>query len=248
MPRRPRVARDPRAAGLDRSRRRAPSADAILERLLALHPKAIDLVARPHRARCWRELGNPQDALPPVIHVAGTNGKGSTVRLSARHRSRRPACASTSTPRRIWCASTSASASPGELIAEDALARAARGVEAANGGEPITFFEITTAAAFLAFAAHSGRRLRARGRARRPARRDQRHRAAARRAITPISTRPSGVSSATRWRRSRREGRHHQARRARHHRAAAGRGRAVIDVGPKQSARRSSIGRSATGV
>jgi len=51
--------------------------DVILERLMSLHPKHIDLVLD----RMWRlleRLGNPQDALPPVIHIAGTNGKGST--------------------------------------------------------------------------------------------------------------------------------------------------------------------------
>ena len=52
--------------------------DAILKRLLALHPKIIDLKLD----RMWRileRLGNPQNELPPVLHVAGTNGKGSTV-------------------------------------------------------------------------------------------------------------------------------------------------------------------------
>ena len=52
--------------------------DAILTRLLSLHPKIIDLSLE----RMWRilaRLGNPQERLPPVVHVAGTNGKGSTV-------------------------------------------------------------------------------------------------------------------------------------------------------------------------
>ena len=51
--------------------------DIILERMMALHPKVIDLTLD----RMWRlldALGNPQDRLPPVIHIAGTNGKGST--------------------------------------------------------------------------------------------------------------------------------------------------------------------------
>ena len=53
------------------------TSDALLERMMALHPKVIDLTLD----RVWRlldALGNPQDRLPPVIHVAGTNGKGST--------------------------------------------------------------------------------------------------------------------------------------------------------------------------
>ena len=58
----------------------APTSDAILERMMALHPKIIDLTLD----RVWRlldALGNPQDKLPPVIHVAGTNGKGSVAHL-----------------------------------------------------------------------------------------------------------------------------------------------------------------------
>ena len=56
------------------------TSDVILERMMSLHPKVIDLTLD----RVWRlldALGNPQDRLPPVIHVAGTNGKGSTVAM-----------------------------------------------------------------------------------------------------------------------------------------------------------------------
>ncbi|MHA1113597.1 MAG: bifunctional folylpolyglutamate synthase/dihydrofolate synthase, partial [Alphaproteobacteria bacterium] len=52
--------------------------DAALARLAALHPKSIDL-SLGRIARLLSRLGDPQDALAPVIHVAGTNGKGSTV-------------------------------------------------------------------------------------------------------------------------------------------------------------------------
>ena len=52
--------------------------DAILARLLGLHPKLIDLSLE-RMQRLLAELGDPQDAMPPVIHVAGTNGKGSTL-------------------------------------------------------------------------------------------------------------------------------------------------------------------------
>ena len=58
-----------------------PSSDVILERMMALHPKIIDLTLD----RMWRlleALGNPQNDLPPVIHIAGTNGKGSTQAMS----------------------------------------------------------------------------------------------------------------------------------------------------------------------
>ena len=53
------------------------SSDVILDRMMSLHPKIIDLTLD----RVWRlldRLGNPQDRMPPVIHIAGTNGKGST--------------------------------------------------------------------------------------------------------------------------------------------------------------------------
>ena len=56
----------------------APSSDVILERLLSLHPKKIDLSLGRTQA-LLAKLGDPQKHLPPVIHVAGTNGKGSTV-------------------------------------------------------------------------------------------------------------------------------------------------------------------------
>jgi dihydrofolate synthase/folylpolyglutamate synthase len=96
-------------------------------------------------------------ALPPVIHVAGTNGKGLDLRLSDGRLPKPRARRSMSIPRRIWCALTSVSCWPGEVVddarPEDAFARC----EAANGDAPITFFEITTAAAFLLFAETPGR-------------------------------------------------------------------------------------------
>ncbi|HUC68846.1 MAG TPA: bifunctional folylpolyglutamate synthase/dihydrofolate synthase, partial [Stellaceae bacterium] len=54
------------------------SVHAILQRLLGLHPKLIDLSLDRVR-RLLAALGEPQERLPPVIHVAGTNGKGSTI-------------------------------------------------------------------------------------------------------------------------------------------------------------------------
>ena len=84
--------------------------DAILTRMMALHPKIIDLVLD----RVWRlldALDNPQDRLPPVIHIAGTNGKGSTQAMIAPG-SRPPATGSMPIPRRIWRGSTNASAWP----------------------------------------------------------------------------------------------------------------------------------------
>ena len=66
---------------------------------MALHPKGFDL-SLDRITRLLDELGNPQDRLPPVIHVAGTNGKGSAAAFAARC-SKRRAAAFMSTPRRI---------------------------------------------------------------------------------------------------------------------------------------------------
>ncbi|MFN3277975.1 MAG: bifunctional folylpolyglutamate synthase/dihydrofolate synthase [Paracoccus hibiscisoli] len=126
------------------------TSDAILARLMALHPKVIDLsLDRMHRLLA--ALGHPERAIPPVIHIAGTNGKGSTQAMiragleagGARvHAYTSPHLAQFRERIRLG----------GSLIADDALADLLAQVEAANDGQPITFFEITTAAAFLAFA------------------------------------------------------------------------------------------------
>ncbi|WP_171230384.1 folylpolyglutamate synthase/dihydrofolate synthase family protein [Ruegeria sp. HKCCA4008] len=128
----------------------AKTSDAILDRMMALHPKIIDLTLD----RVWRlleALDNPQLKLPPVIHIAGTNGKGSTqamIRAGLEGAGR----------------SVHAYTSPhlarfherirlvGELISEPELTAVLDECYAANGGENITYFEITTCAALLAFA------------------------------------------------------------------------------------------------
>ena len=125
------------------------SSDVLLERLMGLHPKLIDLsLDRMHRI--LDALGHPERALPPVVHIAGTNGKGSTVATMK--------AALIAAGYRVH-----AYTSPhlvrfherveldGEIIAEPALAALLEECERANGGVPITFFEITTAAAFLGF-------------------------------------------------------------------------------------------------
>ncbi|MDO5621190.1 MAG: folylpolyglutamate synthase/dihydrofolate synthase family protein [Paracoccus sp. (in: a-proteobacteria)] len=126
-----------------------PSTDSIFDRLMHLHPKVIDLsLDRLHRLLAT--LGNPQDHIPPVIHIAGTNGKGSTqamIRAGLEAAGKRVhAYTSPHLARfneRIRLA--------GELISDADLAATLAEVETANAGAPITFFEITTAAAFLAF-------------------------------------------------------------------------------------------------
>lgn len=124
--------------------------DAVLERLLALHPKIIDLSLD----RVWRLLagmGHPERAVPPVIHVAGTNGKGSTLavlRAMVEAAGLRPHVYTS--PHLVRFRERIRLA--GSLITEDALTALLEEAEGINGGEPITFFEITTCAAFLAFA------------------------------------------------------------------------------------------------
>lgn len=123
--------------------------DAILTRLLQLHPKIIDL-SLDRMERILARLGNPERSLPPVIHVAGTNGKGSTVAFS---RAMIEAAGLTAhcytSPHLVRFHERIRLA--GSLIAEEHLSALLEECEVANGGEPITFFEITTAAAFLAF-------------------------------------------------------------------------------------------------
>ena len=129
-----------------------PRSDAILARLLALHPKKIDLVLD-RILRLLAALGNPQKKLPPVIHVAGTNGKGSACAFSRAmleaqglrvHMHTSPHLVRFHERIRI----------AGELISEGELCATLEEVERVNDGAPITFFEITGAAMFLAFSRH----------------------------------------------------------------------------------------------
>jgi dihydrofolate synthase/folylpolyglutamate synthase len=117
--------------------------------MMALHPKVIDLVLD----RVWRllaALDNPQDKLPPVVHVAGTNGKGSTLAMiraglegagHVTHAYTSPHL--TRFHERIRLA--------GDLISEPDLIAVLDECLEANGSDPITYFEITTCAALLAF-------------------------------------------------------------------------------------------------
>lgn len=127
-------------------------ADAILARLTRLHPKVIDL-SLGRIERLLDRLGRPQDALPPVLHVAGTNGKGSvvaTLRAIAEAAGLRVHVYTS--PHLVRFNERIRLA--GKLIEDDALNAVLEEVEAANGDHPITFFEITTAAALLAFSRH----------------------------------------------------------------------------------------------
>jgi dihydrofolate synthase/folylpolyglutamate synthase len=126
--------------------------DAVLARLLQLHPKRIDLVLD-RIQRLLALLGHPERKLPPVIHVAGTNGKGSVCAFLRAmlegsghdvHVYTSPHLVHFHERIRIG----------GNIISEDELNDVLEECELANNGAPITFFEITTAAAFLAFSRH----------------------------------------------------------------------------------------------
>jgi len=132
--------------------RDAVASDEILARLMALHPKVIDL-SLGRIERLLAKLGDPQDRLPPVIHLAGTNGKGSTgafLRAMLEASGRRAHVYSSPHLVRFH----ERIRLSGKLIDEDELSALLEECETVNGGEPITFFEITTAAAFLAFTRH----------------------------------------------------------------------------------------------
>src|SRR5690242_16191473 len=130
--------------------------DAILARLLALHPKRIDLSL----GRMWRildALGHPERSIPPVIHVAGTNGKGSTIAFM---RAILEAAGKTAhvytSPNLVRMNERFRLGAPGggKLVGDAELADTLAECERSNGGAPITVFEIETAAAFLMFARH----------------------------------------------------------------------------------------------
>ena len=125
------------------------NSDTILERLMTLHPKIIDLTLD-RMTRLLDLLGSPEKALPPVIHIAGTNGKGSTqAMIRAGLEASGDICHAYTSPHlarfheRIFLA--------GKTIVEQDLANYLSKCEKVNGKISITYFEITTCAALLAF-------------------------------------------------------------------------------------------------
>ncbi len=125
------------------------ASDKVLARLKKLHPVEIDL-SLDRLYRLLEKLDNPHLKLPPVIHVAGTNGKGSTVATlraiaeAAGHRVH-----VYTSPHLVRFAERIRVA--GQIIDEDDFTKILEECERVNAGDDITFFEVTTAAAFLAF-------------------------------------------------------------------------------------------------
>jgi len=132
------------------------SADREIEHLMTLHPKGFDLSL--HRVtRLLERLGNPQDRLPPVIHIAGTNGKGSCAAFARAlleaaghlvHVHTSPHLVNWHERYRL------AAEGGGTLVEDDIFAEAIARVAEANGGQKITVFEILTAVTFILFSEH----------------------------------------------------------------------------------------------
>jgi dihydrofolate synthase / folylpolyglutamate synthase len=123
--------------------------DVILKRLLALHPKVIDL-SLDRMQDILAKMDHPEEKLPPVIHVAGTNGKGSLIAyLRAMLEAAGYRVHVYTSPHLVKFAERIVLA--GEIIPEAELSDLLLECETINGPDPITYFEVTTAAAFLAF-------------------------------------------------------------------------------------------------
>src|SRR6185437_4702633 len=132
------------------------SPESIVARLTALHPKRIDL-SLDRVQRLLAALDHPERKMPPVIHVAGTNGKGSTIALMRAileaagkrvHVYTSPHLVRFNERYRLGAAGE------GKLVSDDELSAVLEECERANAGAPITVFEITTAVGMLLFARH----------------------------------------------------------------------------------------------
>ncbi|TIP84222.1 MAG: bifunctional folylpolyglutamate synthase/dihydrofolate synthase [Mesorhizobium sp.] len=132
------------------------AADREIESLMSLHPKGFDL-SLDRISRLLERLGNPQDHLPPVIHIAGTNGKGSCAAFSRAlleaagyrvHVHTSPHLVNWHERYRL------AADGGGRLVEDKVFAEAIARVAKANEGQKITVFEILTAVTFLLFSEH----------------------------------------------------------------------------------------------
>jgi dihydrofolate synthase / folylpolyglutamate synthase len=135
---------------------RSDAVGAVHARLLALHPKRIDL-SLGRIERLLAALGEPQRRLPPAIHVAGTNGKGSTIafmRAILEAAGQRVHVYTSPNLVRLNERFRIAGGDGGRLVGDDELTDVLCRCEAKNAGAPITVFEMETAAAFVLFAQH----------------------------------------------------------------------------------------------
>jgi dihydrofolate synthase/folylpolyglutamate synthase len=134
----------------------SPSLGDLIARLTALHPLRIDLGLERMQLLLQR-LDHPERKLPPVIHVAGTNGKGSTIaylRAILEAANLRVHVYTSPYLVRINECFRLGGAGGGALVGDDELRGALEHCERANAGAPVTIFEIETAAAFCLFAQH----------------------------------------------------------------------------------------------
>src|SRR5665647_1342237 len=130
--------------------------DSIVARLNALHPKRIDL-SLDRVQRLLAALGHPERKLPPVIHVAGTNGKGSTIaflRAILEADGKRVHTYTSPHLVRFNERFRLGEAGEGNLVSDEELIAALEECERVNAGQPITVFEITTAVGLLLFSRH----------------------------------------------------------------------------------------------
>lgn len=126
----------------------------LLDRLYSLHPKEIDLTLD-RMERLLEALGSPELSLPPVIHIAGTNGKGSvTATMRAILEASGKRCHVYTSPHLVRFNERIRLGTDGRFVSDEKLMDALRRCEVANAGREITFFEMTTAAAFLLFSEH----------------------------------------------------------------------------------------------
>ena len=132
------------------------SLDALLSRLFTLHRKTIEL-SLGRIERLLAALGSPETGLPPIIHVAGTNGKGSTIafmRAILEAAGKRVHVYTSPHLVRFHERIRLGAKGSGKLVGDAELFGALTACEKANDNQPITFFEITTAAAFKLFSEH----------------------------------------------------------------------------------------------
>ena len=132
------------------------SVNAIVSRLTALHPKRIDL-SLDRLQRLLTALDHPEKKLPPVIHVAGTNGKGSTIAfLRAILEAAGKRVHAYTSPHLVRFNERFRIGGPGgsKLVSDEELVATMEECERTNAGAPITVFEITTAVGLVPFARH----------------------------------------------------------------------------------------------